>query len=195
MAIALLGYSPAARAQDGPVTYAILPEASLLQVHTSAGGLLGMFGHEHDVRAHAFTGTIVYDAQDPSTSRVHVTVLTDSLLVVPAGDSSDIPAITRAMREQVLHVDRFPEITFSSTAVTVHDGTVHVRGDLTIIGRTRPVDMDLALMVTRDTLRVRGTFTIKQTAFGIRPYTTALGTIRVGNEVTFLLDIRALAVP
>lgn len=189
-----LSFSAAAPpAQDSAARYTILPEASLLQVHTYRGGVLGTFGHEHDVRAGAIAGTVVYDARDPSASRVAVRVPTDSLFVVLAADSSDIPEITRAMRQQVLHVDSFPEITFTSTEVRLRDSTLHLSGDLTIEGRTRPVTMDLALQVTPEILHVRGTFTVKQTDFGIRPYSAALGTVKVKDEVTFVLDIRALA--
>jgi len=53
--------------------------------------------------------------------------------------------------------------------------------------------MDLALQVTPEILHVRGSFTVKQTDFGIDPYGTALCTVKVKDEVTFTLDIRALA--
>src|SRR5512134_2684866 len=163
--ISCLAAAPAARpawAAQEATPYAILPAASLLQVHTYKAGLLGGLGHEHDVRAHGYSGTVLYDANHPARSRVTITVPTDSLQVVIAADSSDIPEITRAMREKVLRVDSFPEITFSSTAVTVRDGTLHLAGDLTMTGVTRPVEMDLALEVTPGILHVRGGFTVRQ---------------------------------
>jgi polyisoprenoid-binding protein YceI len=202
-AVAVLATAPGAHAQDraagGPAppatTYTILPAATVLEVHTYRAGLLGGLGHEHDIRAHAFTGTVVYDAADPSRSRVALTVLTDSLRVVPAGDSADIPAITKAMREHVLDVARFPEISFASTDVTVGGDTVHLRGNLTMVGVTRPVELDLALDVTPTVLHVSGWFAAKQTDFGIHPYSAGLGTVKVKNEVTFRLDVRAVATP
>jgi polyisoprenoid-binding protein YceI len=184
--------APVALGQDQPESYRILPEASLLQVHTYKGGLLGTFGHEHDIRAHAFSGTVIYHPRDASASHVAVTVRTDSLFVVPANDSSDIPDITRAMREEILHVDSFPEITFTSTAVEFRDDTVHLRGDVTMVGQTQSVEMDLVLQLAPPILHVQGEFTVKQTDFGIRPYSTALGTVKVKNEITFVLDIRAI---
>jgi polyisoprenoid-binding protein YceI len=191
-ALVLLYQTPVKVAQEWPETYRILPEASRLQVHTYKGGLLGMFGHEHDIRAHAFEGTVIYNPRDASASSVTVRVRTDSLLVVPASDSSDIPDITRTMREEVLRVDSFPEIRFTSTAVEFQDSTVHLRGDFTMVGRTQPVEMDLVLKLMPPILYVQGSFTVKQTEFGIRPYSTALGTVQVKDEITFLLDIRAI---
>ena len=59
---------------------------SLLEVHAGKSGLLSGLGHEHRVRAHAFSGTVVYFPEDPGRSRVSLTVLTDSLRVVPEAD-------------------------------------------------------------------------------------------------------------
>jgi len=41
-----------------PTTYTVLPAASVLAVHTYKAGLLGGLGHEHDIRAEAFTGSV-----------------------------------------------------------------------------------------------------------------------------------------
>jgi polyisoprenoid-binding protein YceI len=199
-AFAVLTAARAARAQEraggepapAPTTYTILPAASVLEVHTYKAGLLGGLGHQHDIRAHAFTGTVVYDPGDPSRSSVALTVLTDSLRVVPAADSADIPAITKAMREHVLDVAEFPEISFASTDVTVRGDTVHLRGDLTMVGVTRPVELDLTLDATPEVLHVSGSFTVKQTDFGIHPYSAGLGTVKVKDEVAFRLDVRAV---
>jgi len=119
-------------------------------------------------------------------------VLTDSLHVVAADDSADIPAITQAMREHVLHVSDFPEISFASTHVSVRGDTVHLAGNLTMVGVTRPVEMDALLDVTPEVLHVSGSFTVKQTDFGIRPYATAVGMVRVKDEVSFRFDVRAI---
>ena len=186
-----------AAAQDSAV-YA-LDRASVLLVHAGKSGLLKGFGHEHQVRAHAFSGTVTYFPDDPGRSRVRVTVLTDSLLVVPEADSADIPEITRTMREKTLRVDSFPVIEYGSRAVELVGaggaaGITHVRvtGDLTMVGVTRPVSLDLALEVLADTLRAEGSFVVKQTDFGIQPYSKVLGLVKVKDEVRF--ELRVVAV-
>ena len=71
-AVAVLASASPARAQDraggepvpAAATYTVLPEASVLAVHTYKSGLFGALGHEHDIRAHVFAGTVVYDARD-----------------------------------------------------------------------------------------------------------------------------------
>src|SRR3990172_4989280 len=111
------GANGGAAAQDSAV-YA-LDRASLLLVHAGKSGLLKGFGHEHQVRAHAFSGTVVYFPDEPGRSRVRGTVLTAGLRGGPEADSADIPEITRTMREKTLRGDSFPVIEFVSRAVEV----------------------------------------------------------------------------
>jgi len=196
------GAKGGAAAQDSAV-YA-LDRASVLLVHAGKSGLLKGFGHEHQVRAHAFSGTVVYFPDDPGRSRVRVTVLTDGLRVVPEADSADIPEITRTMREKTLRVDSFPVIEFVSRAVEVigaadpaegkTTAVIRATGDLTMVGVTRPVSVDLTLEISADTLRAEGSFVVKQTDFGIKPYSKVLGLVKVKNEVRFELRVVATTV-
>jgi len=191
------------QAQGGPIpgdsaVYAV-DRSSRLLVHAGKSGLLKGFGHEHQVRAHAFRGTVVYFPLALGRSRVSITVRTDSLFVVPEADSADIPEITRTMREKTLRADSFPEIVFVSREVVLKDtaGTagkavVQVVGDLTVVGRTRPVSVDLTLEVWADSLRAAGWFVVKQTDFGIKPYSKALGLVKVKDEVRLELRMVAL---
>jgi len=168
---------------------------SRLVVHTFKAGLFSPLGHEHDIRAAAFEGTVDYDTADLARSRVEVVVPTDSLRVVLASDSSDVPRITANMREDVLHVAQYPEVRFRSTAVRPRAGGVLVTGALTIHGQTRLVDVPMRLAVEGDTLRAGGTFRIRQTDFGMRPYNAGFGSVKVKDEIEFRLEVVAAREP
>ena len=188
--------APRLAGQDSTV-YVLSPQ-SVLEVHVGKSGLLSGFGHEHMILAHAFSGEIVYCPAALNRSRVVVTVLTDSLRVVPQADSADIPKITETMRRQTLRVDSFPEITFISREVARADSggaerRIRVTGDLTMVGRTRPVTVDMDLGLGGDTLRADGSFTVNQTDFGIKPYGKVLGMVKVKNAVRFDLHVVAVA--
>jgi polyisoprenoid-binding protein YceI len=172
-------------------TVFVLSPQSVLEVHAGKSGLLAGLGHEHRIRAHAFSGTVVYFPGDPRRSRVAVTVLTDSLRVVPEADSADIPEIERTMREKTLRVDSFPEIRFASREVASAEGGLRITGDLTMVGVTRPVSVDMILDVAGDTLRAEGSFAVRQTDFGIKPFSKALGMVKVKDEVRFELTVVA----
>ena len=59
-----------------------------------------------------------------------------------------------------------------------------VTGDLTIRGTARPVAFDLSLADGR----VRGTAVLKQTEWGIKPYTALFGALKVADEVRVEID-------
>jgi hypothetical protein len=110
----------------------------------------------------------------------------------PHADEKDAPKVEQAMRESVLPPSRYPTIEFVSRIVTAIDGGVQVVGDLVIAQRTRPVAVNVTIARRGDTLTATGTFSVKQTDFGMKPYSAAGGTIKVADEVTF--DFEAIAI-
>lgn len=174
------------------VTYDLTPE-SRLDVLTRPGGLFGSFGQGHRVRARTFSGTIVFDPANPAGSSVEITVQTDDLDVMPMGkDRDDAPKVEASMREHVLHPERYPTIAFRSRSVTPIEGGVRVAGDLTLVGTTRPVTVDMRVQASARRILAEGRFSIKQSDWGIEPYSAALGAIKVADRVTF--DLRAIGI-
>jgi polyisoprenoid-binding protein YceI len=176
-----------------PIAYSLSPQ-SRLDVVTRKAGVLGGFGHDHRIRARSFSGTIVYDAAHVAASKVEITVQTRNLDVLPIGaDRRDGPRVEKAMRDHVLHPDRFPTITFRSRSVTPIEDRLRVTGDLTLAGQTHPVTVDMKVQAGERQLIATGAFSIDQTDWGIEPYSAALGTIKVADEVTF--ELRVVGVP
>lgn len=192
------GGAERAAAQDS-VLYTVSSE-SRFDVHTGRAGLLGALGHEHRVRARAFQGQIVHVPRHPERSFVRITIRSDSLEILTDAQPSDVAKMRRAMREETLRVRHFPEITFTSRQVELLGddslGTrLRVSGDFTMTGRTRPVAADVRVHIARDTLRAAGGFSLKQTEFGIEPYSAALGTVKVADRVDFEFDLVAVSGP
>jgi hypothetical protein len=75
--------------QADSVVYVFSP-ASRLEVQTGKSGLFGFAGHEHLIRARAFTGRIVYHRATPEQSRVEIVITTDSLEVLTPPDTEEI---------------------------------------------------------------------------------------------------------
>jgi polyisoprenoid-binding protein YceI len=182
---------PTAAAAQDSLIFELSP-ASRLDVLTGRAGLLGSMGHEHLVRARGFNGRIVYVPRDLGRSSVTITVPTDSLEILTDAGADDRAKMRRAMRERTLQVTRFPEISFVSNAVEqVEEGKLRLRGRLTMTGMTRPVTVDVTLRLSTDTLRATGGFSVKQTDFGITPYSTALGSVKVADVVRFDFEVVA----
>jgi polyisoprenoid-binding protein YceI len=190
--IALVGVPPARAQQPDSVLYVFLPQ-SRFDVQTGKSGLFAFAGHAHQIRAQEVSGRIVRFPGAPERSRVEIVVESARLEVLTPPDTEEIRKVTAAMRRDVLDVANHPEIRFVSTAVAPIPDGLRILGDLTLVGATREVTVDVRLTERADTLRAAGTFAVKQTDFGIRPYRGGpAGIVRVADRVTFSFDAVAL---
>ncbi|MDJ0946545.1 MAG: YceI family protein [Kiloniellales bacterium] len=83
-------------------------------------------------------GTLVFDSEKPETSKIEVTIKTDSI-------DSDVPAFDDHLKSaDFFNAEKHPEITFVSTAVRkTGSKSGQVEGDLTVNGVTKPVTLDV----------------------------------------------------
>jgi polyisoprenoid-binding protein YceI len=68
-----------------------------------------------------------------------------------------------------------------------------VAGDLTLHGVTKRIAVQVAATVTPQQLRATGKYSLKQTDYGIKPYSAAGGTIKVKDEIVVNFTIVAKA--
>jgi polyisoprenoid-binding protein YceI len=189
----LLGSPPEARRQapPDPVVYYVSP-GSRLVVKTGKSGLFGFAGHTHVIRARAVSGRLVYRAGTHASS-LRLTAPTDSLEVLTPPDTAEIRKVTQAMRTEVLHVDKYPEMTFAADSLDAKTGKMEMRLLVTMEGTTRPVPVTADVTIGGDSIRARGTFAAKQTDFGIKPFSGGPGgTVKVADRVTFCFDLVAV---
>src|SRR6266568_8397215 len=174
------------------VSYDLVPP-SRLEVRTGKAGLLGFAGHDHVIRARSFSGRIVFYPDQLTASHVTVSVPTDSLEVITPPATAEIRKVTAAMREDVLDVAHYPEITLVAPVVARGGDTLRIQAALTIKGKTLEIPLTVRVNIGPDTLRASATFTVKQTDFGIQPYRGGPGgTVRVADRVTFTIEAVAL---
>jgi len=89
-------------------------------------------------RFNDFTGEFTFDPESPSNSSVEVTVQTSSV------DSNHERRDNHLRNEDFLSVEAFPEAHFRSTSFTPTGGdTYALVGDLTLLGQTREVQIDV----------------------------------------------------
>jgi polyisoprenoid-binding protein YceI len=122
-----------------------------------------------------------FNEADVSKSKVTATidpksVETDFARTRPAGNTTDFNAEV-ATGERFLNGAKFPEIRFVSTAVTkTGDKTGRMTGNLTFLGVTKPVTLDVRYIGNRNDPRSQKhkvgfevTGSIKRTDFGMSP--------------------------
>lgn len=61
---------------------------------------------------------------------------------------------------------------------------VRLTGEFTLHGVKRPLDLDVEMLDGDGTKGLRGAFTMKQTSYGIKPFSKAFGAIGVTDELT-----------
>lgn len=182
------------QAPPDSVVYQVHP-ASRLVVKTGKAGLFGFAGHAHVIRARGVSGELVY-RPGTSTSSLRLTVPTDSLEVLTPPDTAEIRQVIEAMSTEVLHVDRYPEMTFAARSLEARSGRMEFVLTVTMEGTARQVPVTADVTIGPDTVQAGGTFTAKQTDFGIEPYSGGpLGAVKVADRVTFCFDLVAVRGP
>lgn len=89
-------------------------------------------------RFNDFGGTFSYDEENPSASKVEVTIQTTSL------DSNHAERDKHLRSGDFLEVEKFPEATFVSTSFeSKDDGNAVLTGDLTLKGVTKSLSIDV----------------------------------------------------
>jgi polyisoprenoid-binding protein YceI len=165
-------------------TYRFGPDNADLSVRTERRGAAAKAGHDLVIRVTSWEGQLLV-GEDPAEASVELSADPSSLRVVEstggmqALDDRDTASIDETIDQEVL-LGR--EISFRSTRVDVEpDGSrLHAEGDLTLGSETRPIAVDL---VAGSDGELSGRALVKQTDWGMKPYTTLYGALKVKDEV------------
>jgi len=176
--------------------YRIDAAQSRFIVRAFAGGFLSAFAHDHTISIREFDGEIDFTFGTVEPASLQMTIKADSLAVTDKISDKDRQKIETTMRDEVLEVSKYPEITFKSSGVSATktgDAQFQARipGEITLHGVSRPLTITAQLEFGDKVLRTKGAFTLKQSVFGIKPVSVAGGTIKVKDELKFTFDIVA----
>jgi polyisoprenoid-binding protein YceI len=187
----LSGRTGAAQAPPDSGVYHLDPRSRVV-VKTGKSGLFSFAGHTHVIRARGVVGELVFHPGKP-TSSLQLKVPTDQLQVLTPPDTAEIRKVTDAMRTEVLHVDKYPEMTFAADSLNARSGKMEMQLVVTMEGVTRKIPVTAEVTIGSDSIRASGTFLAKQTDFGIKPFSGGPGgTVKVADRVTFCFDLVAI---
>ena len=158
-------------------------DKSVLTIRVYKSGLFSAFAHDHEIRAPIQSGSF-----DEQKRTVEFKVRSAELKVLdPDGSDSERSQVQHTMLSpKVLDPDKFPEVSFHSTAIDpAGDGKWSAQGLLTLHGETRPVKVEVA----GGNGIYRGSARLRQTEFKITPVTIGGGSIKVKDEVRIEFEI------
>jgi polyisoprenoid-binding protein YceI len=165
------------------VIYQLGPDDGTLSVRTGRTGTVAKAGHDLLIQVTRWRGTLATGDAPSVTLDADATSLKvreGSGGMMALGDD-DLANIEQTIDDDVL---KRQDIAFRSTRVEETADGLSVTGDLTVRGTTRPIAFDLVVADGR----VRGSAVVKQTEWGMKPYTALFGALKVADEVRVEID-------
>lgn len=166
------------------MSYELGPDSGTLTVRTGKAGAAAKAGHNLRMEVGAWRATVDL-GESPSlvltADSRSFRVVEGTGGVMPLGDEEK-RAIPQTIDEEVL---KGTPIEFRSTSVYIDDGRADVEGELELFGARRPVSFAVELGPQQ---RMHGRARIKQSDWGLKPYTALFGTLKVADEVEIEVD-------
>lgn len=163
-------------------------DAELL-IHTTCEGPAARMGHDLTLIARPWNAELEV-GETPDQCSLTVTVRVDSLTV--QGTKGGLKPMTDSDRRDIernavkaLGAKRNPELHFVSASVSGMWEHGEVTGDLTLNGTTQSATFQVVQV--DDHYRLGGA--IVQTQFGIKPYSTMVGALRIADSVLFEVSV------
>lgn len=86
-----------------------------------------------------------------------------------------------------LEVSKYPDITFTTASIPA--GASTISGNLTITDVTRNIKFPVNVTKTANGYIIKGSTKLKMSAFGIKPPSFMMGTIKTGDEITISVNL------
>jgi polyisoprenoid-binding protein YceI len=160
-----------------------------LTVRTDVTGRAAKMGHRLTIVMESWRIEIAWHEQTPVSAELVVEV--DSLKVVD-GHGGVTPltapeqAVARTNALKTLDVKRHPTIGFRAETITPVEGGYRLSGPLGIHGVSRPTEVDVLV----DGSRLSCSAEVSQRDFNVKPYSMALGALKVADVVAVSFTAR-----
>lgn len=172
-------------------THDLGPQSGKLLVKTGRTGLGSKAGHDLTIEVTRWHGSTTIDTGDPAACSVNVDADVDSFQVregtggIKPFTDADRAEIERVLREKILDTSSYPTITFRVTTVDGSPSSFTLDGELTVVGTTRSVTVRGSVADGR----ARGSASVVQSQWGIKPYSAFFGALQLADEVTVEFDV------
>jgi polyisoprenoid-binding protein YceI len=182
-------------ASRGDAVYRIDPARSRVIIEVRRAGALARFGHDHVVSGHDVQGYVA-----PEGRRADLYLPLDRLVVddpamrADAGfdtrpSEADIAGTRANMLERVLEARRFPWLLVQVRAAALDASTMAV--SITLHGTTRALQVPVQLSREGAEIAASGRFEVRQSDFGITPFSILGGAIQVEDRLALRFALRA----
>jgi polyisoprenoid-binding protein YceI len=164
-----------------------------LTLLTGVTGAAARMGHRLTIVADSWRIDVEEADGQPVSGSLIVDL--DSLRVV-SGEGGVTPlsgpekVIVRSNALKTLNAKKFPTVEFRAEEFTATESGYRLRGPLSLHGRTQPIEVDVDVADVDGTLELGARVEVSHKAFGIKPYSMAMGAMKVADLVTVEFSAR-----
>jgi len=191
----------------GATLYQISPAASTVSILVYRGGTLANLGHNHVITSKSVKG-YVWRHTELNLCGFDIAMPVGELIVddndARAAQGPDFPINVpdsarqgtqrNMLSEALLDAEHYPVIRLQSANISGDIDIPRIVVHITIKDQMHLYTVPVTVQADAHHLRVKGEFAIKQTEFGIKPYSIAMGALQVQDELQIKFDLQADAV-
>lgn len=184
-------------AREGGKLFTIAPQSSSVRIFAFRAGAAAKLGHNHVLSAPQFTGYYYLPSTGPAGSRFDLQFKLDQLTVdnpadrAPLGGAfATVPTreAIEGTREHMLGSDglqaqQFPFVSIHSIQIAGEAPEFAAKIGVTLHGQTHEQWVPLHVAGLPDKLSVSGAMVLRQSDYGIKPYSVMGGMLAVQDEI------------
>jgi len=176
--------------------YLLGSRESRMEMRTATEGVMSGFAPGYTFVFYAFEGFIRLTPGSVTPAEFVMVTKADSIRLVGRTRESEKAMVEGILKNEMMETARYPEIVYRGSNIALEktgpatyraiiDGTMSQHG----VTRRCPIVVDV--VVTDTNVRMRGSFTILQSEYGMRPKRLAGGLVRVKDRVSLSFDLVA----
>ncbi|WP_431048094.1 YceI family protein [Roseateles sp. L2-2] len=187
--------------------YRVDAAASQVRIHVFRGGRLAKVGHNHVLGVERLAGQVFLPADGIAGAGVELGFRLDEVGIDKpewrAGLGPDFASVptasdvagTRTNMLRAVDGERFPTISMRSTTVAGAFPVLAVKLAVQWHGQVREIDVPVRVVRPSDDapLRAQGALVLRQSEFGITPFSVLNGLLAIQDELTVEVDVAARA--
>jgi len=190
---------------SGETVHRIDREASQVLIRVDPAGPMARLGHSHVIGGPAISGIVVTD-NETGDARLDLEIDAAALEVdrpewrraqglKPELDAGAIRGTRANMRSsKVLDAARYPTIAIRSVAIQGPGWNPMITARIRLRGEVRELAIPVSVFRSGRRIEAIGNFELLQSSFGIEPFSTAGGALRVSDRMRIRFRIVALPV-
>jgi polyisoprenoid-binding protein YceI len=158
-----------------------------LLIRTDVAGRAARMGHRLTIAMNRWRASVGWAGAEPVSAELVVEV--DSFEVLRGeggvkGLSAPEKALVKSNALRSLDAGRYPQIRFAADAIDKTDDGYRLAGRLDIRGKSTDHVIHLRTEDLGDSWRMSAESAVRQTDYGVKPYSLLMGSVRVADEVS-----------